>query len=281
MRSRSKRWSVITAMAVVAGLAIVSGCSNELMDIDVGESEPETQEEPETYTVTFDRQGGSGGSTSVTVTVGEPMPEAVAPAKGSAVFGGYYLRHYSARDGIGEQYYTAEMGSARDWDISSDVELVAHWVLQIGDEGPAGGIVFYDKGEYSDGWRYLEAWTADEDGTYQWKTELTSTPETSTALGSGYENTYSAMTGTEHPAAEVVRNATHGGYEDWFLPSQDELNEMYENLHEEGLGDFASALYWSSSEASADAAWRQHFVDGGQPDSFKSGAGRVRAVRAF
>ena len=27
----------------------------------------------------------------------------------------------------------------------------------IGDKGPAGGIIFYDKGYYSDGWRYLEA----------------------------------------------------------------------------------------------------------------------------
>lgn len=32
---------------------------------------------------------------------------------------------------------------------------------KIGDEGPAGGIIFYDKGEYSDGWRYLEAAPAD------------------------------------------------------------------------------------------------------------------------
>jgi len=29
-------------------------------------------------------------------------------------------------------------------------------VYHIGDTGPAGGIVFYDKGSYSNGWRYME-----------------------------------------------------------------------------------------------------------------------------
>ena len=145
--------------------------------------------------------------------------------------------------------------------------------------GPAGGIVFYDKGEHTDGWRYLEAWTADETGTFQWKTSDTSTPGTSTNVGSGYANTYSAMTGTEHPAAEVVRNATHGGYNDWFLPSQDELNEIYRQRGV--IGDFTSAYYWSSSEFSSDGAWRQFFGGGGQVGGHKSSGLRVRAVRAF
>ncbi len=57
----------------------------------------------------------------------------------------------------------------------------------------------------------------------------------------------------------VMRNTAHGGYEDWFQPSKDELNLMYENLHEEGLGDFALANYWSSSDGFVDAAWRHMF----------------------
>lgn len=152
----------------------------------------------------------------------------------------------------------------------------------VGETGPAGGIVFYDKGDYSDGWRYLEAWTGDEDLFYQWKTETISTPGTSTDVGSGYANTYSAMTGTEYPAAEAVRNATHGGYDDWFLPSKGELNLMYQNLHQEGIGGFAVHGYWSSSEYSSDAAWNQGFDNtGDQYDYGKEYGDKVRAARAF
>ncbi len=156
--------------------------------------------------------------------------------------------------------------------------------FRIGGRGPAGGIVFYDKGRESDGWRYLEAWTADEVGSNQWKTSRTETPGTSTAIGSGYRNTYTAMAGTQHPAAEVVRNATHGGYTDWFLPSKDELNLMHENLHDiaDPVGGFASGSYWSSSEGRSYSAWYQDFRSGAQGGNRKGvNFYRVRAVRAF
>jgi hypothetical protein len=98
------------------------------------------------------------------------------------------------------------------------------------------------------------------------------------------------MTGTEHPAAEVVRNATHGGKNDWFLPSKDELNKMYINLKsgtdENGVsytavGGFAADYYWSSSEYSSSDGWYQYFYFGTQYGVSKNYLNLVRCVRAF
>ena len=286
MRGEANRWSAITAMAVVAVFAIVSGCSNELMDVDVEESEPETQEDPDTYTVALDRQGGSGGTTSVTVTLGQPMPFAMAPVKAGASFGGYYTGLY----GTGTQYYTAAMVSARNWDLPVDTELIAQWIY-IGGPGPAGGIVFYDKGEYSDGWRYLEAAPASTEWTLTpWGGNGTLVGGTGTGIGTGAANTQAivAAYGDEEPdadrddyAAKLAADLSYGGYDDWFLPSRDELDLMYENLYVEGLGGFAAAWYWSSSESDADYAYGQRFHDGDQYHADKGFEGRVRAARAF
>lgn len=69
-------------------------------------------------------------------------------------------------------------------------------------------------------------------------------------------------------------------YDDWFLPSKDELNLMYENLYEHGLGPLAH-IYWSSSEYSSDRAWNQYFEYGTQRYDRRSFANYVRPIRAF
>ena len=83
---------------------------------------------------------------------------------------------------------------------------------------------------------------------------------------------------------------TEGGktYGDWYLPSKEELNLMYQNKATidatagvNGGSGFASAFYWSSTEYTNIDAWLQFFVDGDQSYDYKSNAFRVRAVRAF
>jgi hypothetical protein len=76
-------------------------------------------------------------------------------------------------------------------------------------------------------------------------------------------------------------NYTDGTYSDWFLPSQDELNEMYLNLHLKGLGGFDGNYYWSSTEYDTNGAWMQSFVDGDQFTNNKGTTTNIRAVRAF
>jgi hypothetical protein len=72
-----------------------------------------------------------------------------------------------------------------------------------------------------------------------------------------------------------------GAYDDWFLPSKDELDLMYDNLHVNGLGGFSAYHYYSSSESNALNAWHQRFYSGDQLNYHKDDAARVRPVRAF
>ena len=295
-RDRTRRWRMIATVAVVAAVGLVSGCPDgSLLDlVPVVEEEPggtNGGSDPDTYTVSFDRQGGTGGSTSVDATFGSPMPSATAPTKTGFLFDGYY----TGANGTGTQYYTASMQSARNWDLTSNTELIASWVdYEIGDTGPAGGIVFYDKGSYSDGWRYLEAapasreWTDKPWGGYG--TEV-GTAAQGTAIGTGAANTQAIVGeyGNNEPyddrsdyAAKLCDDLDYGGYSDWFLPSKDELDLMFQNLHQAaGLGHFASAYYWSSSESDAPFAWGQYFDNGNQYDYDKINDFRVRAARAF
>ncbi len=83
---------------------------------------------------------------------------------------------------------------------------------------------------------------------------------------------------------------TEGGktYGDWYLPSKEELNLMYQNISainttatNNGGVAFAADYYWSSTEYNISSAWKQYFYDGGQYYYSKTTTNRVRAVRAF
>ena len=156
-------------------------------------------------------------------------------------------------------------------------------VYKIGDKGPAGGIVFHDKGSVRDGWQYLEAAPSDQGVNIQWYKNKNIHIKTDTVIGAGRANTDAiiAAQGTGSYAAALCRNLSLGGFSDWFLPSRDELNLMYTHLKKAGLGGFGGAWFWSSSQFTSRTAWGQDFSDGYQYDDGKYTKDSVRACRAF
>ena len=246
-----------------------------------------------TYTVTFDTQGGTGGSVSVTATYDADMPAATAPNQAGHTFGGYY----AGTNGTGTQYYDGRMESVHSWDIPSGTGLYAYWhyEYEIGDPGPAGGLIFYDNGEPETyGWRYLESAPADTEWEEKvwggWSYEVGTTE---TYFGYGESNTEAIVGeyGSAEPygdytdyAAKLCYDLMYGGYDDWFLPSQDELELMYTVLHQAipvPLGDFTIEYYWSSSEETENYAYIYRFSTGDPTSGVKFQTYGVRAVRSF
>ena len=153
----------------------------------------------------------------------------------------------------------------------------------IGDTGPAGGIVFY---VYGGGKHGLEAAPGDQSVGARWcSTSDDITGATGLAVGDGQANTAAILAGctggTTGIAAQLASEYSVNDYTDWFLPSKDELALMYTELHLNGVGGFASLYYWSSSQGNSYFAWNQDFFNGFQGNGNKIVTLRVRAVRAF
>ena len=111
---------------------------------------------------------------------------------------------------------------------------------------------------------------------------------TGIALGTGADNTKKILAECSEDGIAAKLSAdytvTVDGiyYDDWYLPSKDELNKLYD-LHVLGFCGFAAdGWYWSSTEDDIEDAWDQYFGDG-EVDVYskiESGDG-VRAVRTF
>lgn len=197
----------------------------------------------------------------------------------------YYVRAFATNDegtGYGEEYTFTTLQDK---------------VYSIGEEGPAGGVVYYDKGFYSDGWRYLEAapsgWAGGSFDPWvdlEWGCYETLVGGTSTAIGTGKENTELILAkGCANPdtPVQLAANASVNGYDDWFLPSRDELNAIYDNLFYLGPNfhmtyGFAALTYTTSSEIDAKSTWGIAFGDGSETQNLKIIATiAVRPVRRF
>jgi hypothetical protein len=163
-------------------------------------------------------------------------------------------------------------------------------VYRVGDTGPAGGLIFYDKGNDSGGWRYMEAAPMDMDEKVLWETrDLPDGSINESAVGKGKSNTQAIVAimnsrgGGFNMAAWICDELSINGFDDWFLPSQDELHWMYGNLHRRNLGDFKHDWYWSSTKVrNWGQACAENFSDGNQQNSqVNISKFFVRAIRQF
>jgi hypothetical protein len=184
------------------------------------------------------------------------------------------------------------------------IKLSSAWknlpVGDVNDPPPAigdtyqGGIIFYLDGSGGG----LIAALSDQSSGIQWNNGThTITGATGTAIGTGSSNTgliiasQGGTAGSYTYAAGICADYTvdDGGvtYDDWFLPSQDELNEMRQNIGQGNtsgsgnVGGFSGSNYWSSTEVDDSGAWKQGFVNGDPYYGNKNNPSYVRAVRAF
>lgn len=222
----------------------------------------------------------------------------------SGSYGGIYefIDWHTSPNGMGQSYKMGE-----EIIPNNDLVLCAHLTIR---KGPTGGYLFYDCDSDNDsgnadglistecGWRYLEAAPSDLSGEYifgyympdgRTRTKV----GTETGIGTGKSNTEAlvkAMGDTDTTKAEYAAKAcdTYSievdgvTYDDWFLPSKDELNLMYKKLYTNGLGSLKNSDYLSSSEHSYyDYAWVQGFSSGYQFGNYREGGYYVRPIRAF
>ncbi len=162
---------------------------------------------------------------------------------------------------------------------SCDILIDIEELQQVKD---TGGYVFYDKGDYSDGWRYLVAAPTDQ-AKIAWG-PLNNIGGTLEQTGKGEFNTtiiVNTLADVTPSAAKYCYNLQLNGFSDWFLPSIDELKLMYKVLYKNEKGDFLEDSYWSSNNSDIANAKSLNMTTGVISDANKASQFRVRAIRAY
>jgi hypothetical protein len=183
-------------------------------------------------------------------------------------------------------------------EITTTTEFIAPEVkctAKVGDTGPGGGVVFIDASTAGNNTgQCFEA--APATWALSWGCGSTMLVTEDLAIGMGKANTAAIVAGcaagedqTTMFAAKFADQLRAGGKDDWFLPSQDELAELYaqrELFTDCGEGqcaaDLAASTYWSSSHGGAGDAVSMNFVEGSEPLNEPQKTIRfVRPVRSF
>jgi hypothetical protein len=106
--------------------------------------------------------------------------------------------------------------------------------------------------------------------------------------GLSNSNAIVGQAGHTNSAAALCLNSTNGGQSDWYLPSVQELNMLWNNYYTvarsltqiSGATQLQNYFYWSSTEYDFSGAWNFYFGVG-DANYGKNYTNYVRAVRAF
>jgi len=222
------------------------------------------------------------------------------------------------RDGYTFDKWYKEATFSNEWDFLSDtvttnITLYANWTFDplaynLGDPGPGGGLIFYiDPAGFTvegdshlahstypgsfDSYtaHYLEAAPADETPS-TWGLGAEATGATGSAIGTGRRNTTLIVqklddwgdASINSRAAKICYDKIAGGFDDWFLPSTLEIEQMRTNLFLNGWGGFNTSSYFTSRETAAYQASTYTISTGTTGNAAKDLAScNVRAARAF
>lgn len=285
MKKGTMNTLVLLLMVIVLGATVLISCSDGIA-----------------YTVVFDNQDGNSAE-SIKALKHSILTEPTLPPMESYESVGWYTDSYctnASRWDFNSDTVKSDMTLYAKWEFTGLSENLGESSYSVGGIGPAGGNVFYDKGNYTDGWRYLEAAPATYETIKVWG-GYGIPVGTDTAIGTGESNTEKIVSAfgysepyyfkTDYAAkvcADLVVIKGRVLYNDWFLPSKDELNLIFENLKGSNIGGFSDDWYLSSSEYSRNFsdertkyACSHLFFNGMKAFCARYNEYRFRPVRAF
>ena len=177
--------------------------------------------------------------------------------------------------------------------IGIDVRLVAKGVCWSETENPTIANAHTDDGNQSGSYSsniiglteqktyYVRAYAKTNDNVYYGEQKHFTTPSMFPSIlynGKTYYIYDDVEAMNWSSAMSFCENLTAGGFDDWFLPNEEELNVLY--INRDIIGNFTDNRYWSSSEYNLSSSYCRNFANNGSLDGYsKSNTFKVRPVR--
>lgn len=189
----------------------------------------------------------------------------------------------------GNEYFARSFVETK-YDLSVNYSLNCSFTMPkvtVGDFKEGGVVFWVDPNDASHGLVCSrEDWYPEY--MFYWSVNNNETGAINTEVGAGLQNTNAIITLNALGAAMNCSTYSNGGYDDWYLPSKDELEIMYayKNIINttsslNGGSNFQHNWYWSSTEYDLTTAYQQNFNGGGQSTTSKQNYKCLRAIRSF